>query len=103
MDNFQAAQKAVAEASAAAAEQAKQNMVEAYTNATRMRLSIKIKAPIIVVPVDSKSLQAISIDLGYLCITNSCSEIPNSAVSCDVASKLEELLSNSYEPLMYVI
>lgn len=81
MDNFQAAQQALAEASAAAAETAKQNMVEAYTHATRMRLNIKIKAPIIIVPVDSQSLEAISIDLGYLCITNACSEIPNSSVS----------------------
>lgn len=55
-------------------------MVEAYTNATRMRLNIKIKAPIIVIPVDSQSLQAIAIDLGYLFITNACSEIANSAV-----------------------
>ncbi len=80
LDNFQAAQRAIADASAAAAETAKQNMVDAYANATRMRLNIKIKAPIIIVPVDSKSLDAISIDLGSLSITNNCSEIPGSAV-----------------------
>lgn len=81
MDNFQAAQKAIADAADAAAETAKQNMVDAYANATRMRLNIKIKAPIIIVPVDSKSLEAISIDLGSLSITNNCSEIVGSAVS----------------------
>lgn len=80
LDNFQAAQQAIADASAAAAETAKQNMVEAYSNAKRMVLNVRIKAPIIIVPVDSKSLQAISIDLGHLCITNRCSNIPNSAV-----------------------
>lgn len=80
MDNFQAAQQAIADASAAAAETAKQNMVEAYSNAKRMVLNVRIKAPIIIVPVDSKSLHAISIDLGHLCITNRCSNIPNSAV-----------------------
>lgn len=80
LDNFQAAQQALADASAAAAETAKQNMVEAYSNAKRMSLNVRIKAPIIIVPVDSKSLQAISIDLGHLCITNRCSDIPNSAV-----------------------
>lgn len=83
LDNFQTAQKAIAEASAAAAETAKQNMVEAYSNATRMRLNIKIKAPIIIVPVDSKSTDAISMDLGYLHISNTCSEIPDSAV-CNI-------------------
>lgn len=81
LNNFQAAQKAIAEASAAAAETAKQNMVEAYTNATRMKLNVRIKAPIIIVPVDSKSLKAISIDFGFLCITNTCSEISGTAVS----------------------
>lgn len=55
-------------------------MVEAYSNAKRMLLNVRIKAPLIIVPVDSKSLQAISIDLGHLCITNRCSNIPNSAV-----------------------
>lgn len=80
LDNFQAAQQAIADASAAAAETAKQNMVEAYSNAKRMLLNVRIKAPIIIVPVDSQSLQAISIDLGHLCITNRCSDIPNSAV-----------------------
>lgn len=80
LDNFQAAQQAIADASAAAAETAKQNMVEAYSNAKRMSLNVRIKAPIIVVPVDSQSLQAVVIDLGHLCITNRCSDIPNSAV-----------------------
>lgn len=80
LDNFQAAQQAIADASAAAAETAKQNMVEAYSNAKRMSLNVRIKAPLIIVPVDSKSLQAISIDLGHLCITNHCSDIPNTAV-----------------------
>lgn len=81
MDHFQTAQTAIAEASAAAAETAKQNMVEAYSNATRMKLNVRIKAPIIIVPIDSTSFQAITIDFGHLCITNSISEIPDSAVS----------------------
>lgn len=79
LNNFQAAQQAIADASAAAAETAKQNMVEAYSNATRMLLNVRIKAPIIIVPVDSKSLKAISIDLGHLNISNNCVNIPNTA------------------------
>lgn len=81
MDKFQAAQAAVAEASAAAAETAKQNMVEAYSNAKRIQINIRIKAPIIIVPVDSKSRQALAIDLGHLNISNSCSNIASSTVS----------------------
>lgn len=93
MDNFQTAQQAIADASAAAAETAKQNMVQAYSNAKRMLLNIRIKAPIIIVPVDSKSLNAISIDLGNLCITNVCSNIPNSSAVC---VKLHLLLFRKY-------
>ncbi|XP_037042887.1 vacuolar protein sorting-associated protein 13-like, partial [Bradysia coprophila] len=91
LDNFQAAQRAIADASAAAAETAKQNMVDAYANATRMRLNIKIKAPIIIVPVDSKSLEAISIDLGSLSITNNCSEIVGSSTTDSGAAILDEM------------
>jgi vacuolar protein sorting-associated protein 13A/C len=59
------------DASAAVAEAAKTNVVEAYTQATRMRLIVKINAPIIIVPVASDSLEAIAIDLGHLNISNS--------------------------------
>lgn len=44
LNNFQAAQAAVYEASAAAAAVAKQNAKEAYTKATRMSLDIELKA-----------------------------------------------------------
>lgn len=70
LDNFQTAQDRIKEASRAAAEAAKQNVVAAYEQATRIKLNIKIKAPIILVPVHSKSLEAIVIDLGNLKITN---------------------------------
>lgn len=78
MDNFQVAQRAIADAGTAAAEQAKQNMVHAYENAQRLRLNIHIKAPIILVPMDSQSRDAIAIDFGNLAITNVCSEIASS-------------------------
>lgn len=82
LNHFQAAQQAIADASAAAAETAKQKGIEAYSKATRMLLNVRIKAPIIIVPIDSQSLKAISIDLGHLCISNICTDIPNSAVVC---------------------
>lgn len=81
LDNFQEAQKAIAEASAAAADAAKQNMVDAYSKATRMKLNIRIKAPVIIVPVDSKSLNAICLDLGFLSITNTNTEVAVDNVS----------------------
>lgn len=81
LDNFQEAQKAIAEASAAAADAAKQNMVDAYSKATRMKLNIRIKAPVIIVPVDSQSLNAICLDLGFLSITNTNTEVAVENVS----------------------
>lgn len=75
LDNFQEAQKAISEASAAGLDAAKQNMVDAYTKATRMKLNVRIKAPVIIVPVDSQSLNAICLDLGFLSITNANTEI----------------------------
>lgn len=70
LDHFQTAQDRIKEASKAAAEAAKQSAVAAYEQATRIKLNIKIKAPIILVPVHSRSLEAIVIDLGNLKITN---------------------------------
>lgn len=70
MDNFQSAQQTIKDASLAAAEAAKQNVVAAYEQATRMKINIKIKAPIVIVPVDSNSLEGIAIDLGNLNIEN---------------------------------
>lgn len=70
LDNFQTAQERIKEASKAAAEAAKQSAVQAYEQASRIRLAIKIKAPIILVPVHSQSYEAIIIDLGNLKISN---------------------------------
>ncbi|XP_053672745.1 intermembrane lipid transfer protein Vps13 [Anopheles nili] len=76
LDNFQAAQQRIKDASAAAAEAAKNNVVEAYTQATRMKINIKVKAPIIIIPVDSNSLKAVAMDFGHLSITNNLRDVP---------------------------
>ncbi|XP_058986884.1 intermembrane lipid transfer protein Vps13 [Musca domestica] len=75
MNNFQAAQQAIANASAAAADAAKQNAVAVYEKATRMKLNVKVKAPVIIVPIDSKSLDAIVLDLGQLILSNVITDI----------------------------
>uniref|UniRef100_A0A1L8DVL7 Putative vacuolar protein n=1 Tax=Nyssomyia neivai TaxID=330878 RepID=A0A1L8DVL7_9DIPT len=76
LDNFQAAQEKIAEAGAAAAGAARQNVVDAYAKATRMNLNVRIKAPIIILPEDSKSGNALCVDLGNLIVTNNCYELP---------------------------
>ncbi|XP_062132408.1 intermembrane lipid transfer protein Vps13 isoform X1 [Drosophila sulfurigaster albostrigata] len=75
LNNFQVAQQALSDASAAAAESARQNAMDAYEKATRMKLNVRIKAPIIIIPEDSKSNNALSLDLGLLELTNNTSEV----------------------------
>ncbi|EDW71988.1 uncharacterized protein Dwil_GK10679 [Drosophila willistoni] len=76
LNNFQAAQQALSDASAAAAESARQKAMDAYETATRMKLNVRINAPIIIIPVDSKSCNALSLDLGMLELTNNTIEVP---------------------------
>lgn len=75
LDNFQAAQQKIKDASAYGLEAAKSNVVEAYSQATRMKLNIKIKAPLVIVPIDSKTVEALAVDLGFLSITNVCTDV----------------------------
>lgn len=46
-------------------------MKDAYAKATKISLNIDLKAPDVIVPVDSSSYQAVAVDLGHLAITNS--------------------------------
>ncbi|CAL1260767.1 unnamed protein product [Larinioides sclopetarius] len=70
LDHFQAAKDKVAEAGAAAAEIAKQNMEEVYEKSVRILLNIVIEAPVIITPQNSLSDNAIVADLGVLKILN---------------------------------
>lgn len=67
-------------------------MVDAYSKATRIRFDIKIKAPIIIVPVDSQSLRAIALDLGHLCITNVSTEVDVPNVIYKYIKKMNALI-----------
>lgn len=70
LDHFQAAKDKVAEASAVAAEAAKHSMEEVYDKASRILLNVCIEAPVIIVPQNSSSKNAIVADLGTLKISN---------------------------------
>lgn len=67
INHFQAGKAAVYEAGAAAVATAKMNV----KSATRVALKINLKAPVIIVPQNSFSLEALCFDFGYLSITNS--------------------------------
>lgn len=70
LNQFQTAQQKVIEASQAAAQQAKDNMKDAYEKATKIALDIKLKAPTILVPVNSSSYDALFVDLGVIYLKN---------------------------------
>ncbi|XP_034937793.1 vacuolar protein sorting-associated protein 13 isoform X2 [Chelonus insularis] len=70
LNNFQAAQQAIAEASAAAAEVAKTNIKDVQESAARIELSINLKAPVIYVPLNSKSEHCLMLDMGNLTVFN---------------------------------
>ncbi|XP_075230691.1 vacuolar protein sorting 13C isoform X2 [Lycorma delicatula] len=75
MSNFQTAQEAIIEASAAAAEAAKVNMQQAYSAALKIKINFNLKAPVVIIPVNSQSYDAILVDLGNLTITNSFQDV----------------------------
>ncbi|KAI4483365.1 hypothetical protein M0802_013464 [Mischocyttarus mexicanus] len=70
LNNFQVAQQAIKEASAAAAEAAKTNIKGVQESATRVEMNVKIKAPLIYVPRNSKSEHCLMLDMGNLTVCN---------------------------------
>ncbi|XP_071444778.1 intermembrane lipid transfer protein Vps13 isoform X2 [Hetaerina americana] len=70
INNFQSTKEAIVQASANAAEAAKQNMKEAYNQAMRISLDVKVEAPFIIIPTKSTSKDAIILDMGVLTIKN---------------------------------
>ncbi|CAL1678436.1 unnamed protein product [Lasius platythorax] len=70
LNNFQAAQKAIRDASAAAAEAARTNIKDVQESASRIELCVKIKAPVVYVPMNSKSEHSLMLDMGNLMVCN---------------------------------
>ncbi|XP_065656239.1 intermembrane lipid transfer protein VPS13A isoform X1 [Hydra vulgaris] len=70
LDNFESAKVAILEAGAAAKEKATIAVSQLQKHSSRNQMIIKIKAPLIIVPVHSLSELALVIDLGMLSIYN---------------------------------
>uniref|UniRef100_T1J4H6 Vacuolar protein sorting-associated protein 13 n=1 Tax=Strigamia maritima TaxID=126957 RepID=T1J4H6_STRMM len=68
--NFQVAIDKVKESAAKAAEVAIENVQSAYEKASRISLSVNMKAPEIVMPRHSKSLEVLLLDMGQLSLQN---------------------------------
>ncbi|OAD52957.1 Vacuolar protein sorting-associated protein 13A, partial [Eufriesea mexicana] len=96
LNNFQAAQQAIKDASAAAAEAAKTNIKDVKESAARIGLAVKIKAPVIYVPMHSKSDQCLTLDMGNLTVCNIFKklEVTNDAGDCPVVDEMRIELQN---------
>ncbi|KAJ8733309.1 hypothetical protein PYW08_001607 [Mythimna loreyi] len=70
LNNFQTAQQAIIDASSQAADAARANVQNAYTNSTKLLLKVRLAAPLIIVPENSKSRNAMLIDLGRMTLNN---------------------------------
>ncbi|XP_047510768.1 vacuolar protein sorting-associated protein 13 isoform X2 [Pieris napi] len=81
LNNFQAAQEAIIEASSQAAEVARANVQNAYQNSTKLALKLRLAAPIILVPENSTSMNAIMLDFGRMTINNKFVDLPLADVS----------------------
>ncbi|XP_076625592.1 vacuolar protein sorting 13C isoform X3 [Colletes latitarsis] len=87
LNNFQAAQQAIKDASAAAAEAARTNIKDVQESAARIGLAVKIKAPVIYVPMHSRNNHCLTLDMGNLTI-------------CNVFKKLEVANENGDSPIV---
>lgn len=70
MNNFQTAQEALIEASSQAADAARANVQSAYQNSTKLALRVRLAAPIILIPENSTSKNAVLVDLGRMNLNN---------------------------------
>ncbi|XP_015584675.1 vacuolar protein sorting-associated protein 13 isoform X2 [Cephus cinctus] len=96
LNNFQAAQQAIKEASAAAAEAAKTNIKDVQEHATRIELSVNLKAPVVYVPMNSKSDHCLMMDMGNLTICNTLKklEVTNDAGESPIVDEMKIDLQN---------
>ncbi|CAM9994575.1 unnamed protein product [Lampetra fluviatilis] len=76
VNNFQQAKEAVTEATVQAAEKAASNLKDLAQRSYRLALSVTVKAPLVVVPRNSKSRDAIVADLGHVAVSNAFSLAP---------------------------
>jgi len=83
LNQFENAKSAIREAGANVADQAVGAAQELSTRAFKLALDISLKAPVIVVPENSKSTNVIVIDLGQLVVTNKFQKLTDQAKSSD--------------------
>ncbi|XP_068631393.1 intermembrane lipid transfer protein Vps13 isoform X2 [Battus philenor] len=90
LNNFQTAQQAIIDASSQAADAARANVQNAYQNLTKLSLKVRLAAPIILVPENSNSRNAVLVDLGRMTLNNRFVDLPVADVNNKVT--VDELM-----------
>lgn len=70
VDNFQVAKDKITEAGQVAAQAGMEAVQSLQETATRLGLQVQMKAPVIIIPQNSTSLNTMLVDLGHLSVTN---------------------------------
>uniref|UniRef100_A0AAV2LMA9 Vacuolar protein sorting 13 homolog C n=1 Tax=Knipowitschia caucasica TaxID=637954 RepID=A0AAV2LMA9_KNICA len=71
VDNFQTAKAALSQATVQAAEKAASSVRDFAQKSFRLSMDIRLKAPLIIIPQDSNSHDALVVDLGLITVGNS--------------------------------
>ncbi|GAB6032121.1 vacuolar protein sorting 13 [Chamberlinius hualienensis] len=93
VDCFQTAKEKVAEAGAAAARAASENVKDAYQKATKIKLEFHLQTPVVIIPKHSNCLSGIAANLGSVTISNKLhkmTEIQN----CPILDRISVALDN---------
>lgn len=94
MNNFQTAKEALSAATVQAAEKAATSVKDLAQRSFRLAMDIHIKAPVIVIPQSSVSLNAIVIDLGLIKVQNQFSLVsPEGGLLPPVVDKMDVQLT----------
>ncbi|CAG9559724.1 unnamed protein product [Danaus chrysippus] len=96
LNNFQAAQAAIIEASSQAAESARANVATAYQNSTKLSLRVRLAAPLLVLPENSTSPRALLLDLGRMTLNNKfvdlhVEDVSNKVIVDELTLELEDM------------
>jgi len=99
VNQFQIAKDQVMAAGAAAADRATAAAQDISSRATRVSLGVELKAPIIIIPQNSQSSNAVVVDLGQLTVRNALQLTGAGQKSADGLPPLLDLMSVELDKL----
>jgi len=100
VNQFQAAKDKVTAAGAVVADRATAAAQDITSSASRVSLQVKLKAPVIIIPQNSQSSNAVVVDLGQLNVSNALQLTGAGQKSADGLPPLLDLMKVELDKLM---